>query len=435
MTRTLNLSFSALLISLFLGGCSWSAEHTCTDCSEQAQCDVCGGDHETENHPGNPCGETGIASVTTTTFTDGTTQTTWECNGANGGESGGDTYITYNYYNEETNTTVTVTINITNISDSYNEYYGDDGGEDTGTDPEPVENDEIGSYGCIRLYDSSVQSYIASNGTPVGLELDDYDSDGVVDQVWMNPGQTLEFEHYGFVDLDSDGYPDASSWMCGTWADGTDDDDDNDGDGWTENAGDLDDRAPDNRPDSLANMVFGDLISNDFDDTRWEYEGVSDEDSDGFSELEGDCDDGSDIYGPEAFEWDAVIDYDCDGVTGDQSDGDGDRYCSNGYYDSDGDGQCEPTETAVTADCNDSLPTVYPTAPELQNWVDDDCDGALDNGCDITCDWDYVSYYDGSTDEDGDGVLDTGTCWDDLYEYDTTGSLTWECTGTHSYTP
>lgn len=429
MTTRTSLT-SALLAILTLSGaaltgCSWSAENTCTDCNEQSECGICGDDHTTDQHPGNPCGDAGIASVTTTTFTDGSTQTTWECNGASSGESG-DTYITI--YNYEDNSTTTV--NITNISDSYNEYYGDEGGDDTG-EPEPVENDEIGTWGCIRLYDASVQSYIASFGAPAGLELDDYDSDGNVDQVWMNPGFVLSFEDYGFVDLDSDGAPDQSDWICASWADGTDDDIDNDGDGYTENEGDMDDRSSANSP--VGTRICGDLLSNRF--TDWEGSCVLDDDSDGYSELDGDCDDGSTVYGPDAYEYDAVIDYDCDGITGDQDDFDGDRYCSNGYYDDNSDGQCEPSETVVTADCNDSLSSVSPGSPELMNWVDDDCDGALDNGCSVECSWDYVSYHDGTYDVDGDGADDLGTCWDDVYQYWATGSLTWECTGDVTFTP
>ncbi len=116
-----------------------------------------------------------------------------------------------------------------------------------------------------------------------------------------------------------------------------------------------------------------------------------------------DCDDlDADVY-PGAPETCDGIDDDCDGLVDDEDDA-----ISGGatfYADADGDGwgddaeaveACEqPSGTSEAGgDCDDGDPAVNPGADETCNWVDDDCDGEVDEGL-PTSPW-YL-------DADGDG--------------------------------
>ncbi len=77
-------------------------------------------------------------------------------------------------------------------------------------------------------------------------------------------------------------------------------------------------------------------------------------------------------------------------------------------------------------DCNDHDPTIYPTAPELCNNRDDNCDGRVDENARVVCGVGWCSRYgEGCTsqctpgparaeqcndfDDDCDGVIDNGT--------------------------
>ncbi|MBN2495717.1 MAG: hypothetical protein JXR96_14080 [Deltaproteobacteria bacterium] len=85
------------------------------------------------------------------------------------------------------------------------------------------------------------------------------------------------------------------------------------------------------------------------------------------------------------------LDNDCDGATDEgcpacRSDADCapgesciDGLCAAICSDSDGDGY--QAESCGGADCDDADSAVYPGAPELCNGRDDDCDGAIDEGC------------------------------------------------------
>jgi hypothetical protein len=120
-----------------------------------------------------------------------------------------------------------------------------------------------------------------------------------------------------------------------------------------------------------------------------------DNDDDGSPGTE-DCDDADPSAHPDAIERCDGVDNDCDGQT-DESGGEG-------YVDADGDGHggqervtdCGPA-AETNDDCDDEAPDVHPGATEVCNGVDEDCDGAVDDGVVLT--W----YAD--ADLDGWGVL------------------------------
>ncbi|MCO4771438.1 MAG: putative metal-binding motif-containing protein [Deltaproteobacteria bacterium] len=114
-----------------------------------------------------------------------------------------------------------------------------------------------------------------------------------------------------------------------------------------------------------------------------------DADGDGVSVADGDCDDTNPGVFPGAEELCNEVDDDCDGDVDDgvpldafRPDADGDDFPSlNAGLEvlacSAPDGYLPAIEPF---DCADSLPGVYPGAEETCNGIDDDCDGAADNG-------------------------------------------------------
>ncbi len=127
----------------------------------------------------------------------------------------------------------------------------------------------------------------------------------------------------------------------------------------------------------------------------------------GFSDTAPDCDDLLSSVHPGADEGCDGLDSDCDGVIPASEvdiDGDGASACAGdcepandtvgadtvGYVDSDADGFAGSTVGGtwcadmslllVSDDCDDLVATTHPFATELCNGVDDDCDGAVDDG-------------------------------------------------------
>ncbi len=86
----------------------------------------------------------------------------------------------------------------------------------------------------------------------------------------------------------------------------------------------------------------------------------------GYVENGKDCDDADAAINPGAIEEDCAdpTDYNCDGTTG--------------YADADSDGW------AACEDCDDAFPSVHPGAAESCNGLDDNCDGAVDEGVTTT---------------------------------------------------
>ena len=129
-----------------------------------------------------------------------------------------------------------------------------------------------------------------------------------------------------------------------------------------------------------------------------------DSDQDGFPETE-DCNDRDPSVHPEALELcDAAnLDENCDGEVNDPSAFDAIEW----FEDKDGDGFGNPdvTELGCTApigyvelptDCDDEDSSSFPTAVEMCDDVDNDCDGAIDEGASM----DAIVWYE---DSDGDG--------------------------------
>jgi len=131
----------------------------------------------------------------------------------------------------------------------------------------------------------------------------------------------------------------------------------------------------------------------------------------GYASMTGDCDDDDQLSKPGALEQCDGKDNDCDEIV----DEEGALGCSQLYLDKDGDGYgvlgsakclCAPEgdyKAEVTGDCNDADASVHPSAFEICNGADDNCNGQIDEGVETT-------YY---KDNDGDGY---GTPNDKLEE-------------------
>ena len=91
----------------------------------------------------------------------------------------------------------------------------------------------------------------------------------------------------------------------------------------------------------------------------------TDDDADTFSECEGDCDDGDDTSFPGGVEACDGADNDCDPATDELVDADGDTFAL-----------CD-------GDCDDSFAGTFPGAVELCNVTDDDCDTDIDEDFDV----------------------------------------------------
>src|SRR5262245_41150254 len=90
--------------------------------------------------------------------------------------------------------------------------------------------------------------------------------------------------------------------------------------------------------------------------------GDVDGDGDGFTPNQGDCADDDPARNPTGAEFCNFLDDDCDGKIDEPFDRDGDGHteCNGG-------------------DCDDNDPTRFPGSQELADGVDNDCDGVADN--------------------------------------------------------
>ncbi|MCK6519797.1 putative metal-binding motif-containing protein, partial [Myxococcota bacterium] len=148
-------------------------------------------------------------------------------------------------------------------------------------------------------------------------------------------------------------------------------------------AGDCDDTLPSVHP-GAADVCDG-VADNDCDGAADPME--ADADVDGISACGGDCDDADAVNYPGNPELCDGADNDCDAVV-DNGVAFAD-YRPDADLDGFGDSGAEPVNAcdggpggyvADGTDCDDTAPAVNPGAAEACNGIDDDCDGAADDG-------------------------------------------------------
>jgi hypothetical protein len=233
--------------------------------------------------------------------------------------------------------------------------------------------------------------------------LDD-DCDGAIDEDADGSGQW-------FADEDRDGYgnPNVESSACVT------------PDGYVTDNTDCDDTNADVNPGAweVCNNVDDDCNTLVDDDPRSADLWYPDADSDGFGDERGasteactappgtvdnndDCDDNNAAIRPDATEIVADgIDEDCDGNETCYYDSDRDGYGSITTRES-VDADCGDTrESSTSDDCDDEDSSIHPGAEEECDGVDQDCNGAIDDGASDLAPW-YL-------DADHDGYGDTST--------------------------
>ncbi len=239
----------------------------------------------------------------------------------------------------------------------------------------------------------------------------DNDCDGEVDEDSAVDASTW------YADADGDGYGDATSTTVACDAPG----------GYLADATDCDDTSGDVSPAAteLCNGIDDDCDgSTDEDSAADAGTWYADADGDGHGDAASssvaceapagsvadatDCDDTSSDVSPSATELCNGVDDNCDG----NIDEDDALDAATWYADADGDGHGDAATSAVDceqpsgyvgndSDCDDTSSDISPSATELCNGIDDDCDGSTDEDSAA----DAGTWY---ADDDGDGYGDAG---------------------------
>ncbi len=239
----------------------------------------------------------------------------------------------------------------------------------------------------------------------------------------VDEGVTTTF----YIDLDNDnwGDPSATTSACSVPA------------GYAVNPGDCDDSSSAVRPDAaeVCNGVDDDC-DGDVDDLDTDVDLTTaatwylDADSDSYGVastalracvapasyvmLSGDCDDGNAFVFPTAVEICNTIDDDCDGDIDDADTGLDVSTAAAWFLDADSDGYGSLSSSllrcaspagyvADSTDCDDSASLVNPSAIEVCNAIDDDCDGLSDD-TDPSLDLSSASSFYADVDRDGFGA-------------------------------
>ncbi|MCB9764074.1 MAG: hypothetical protein H6739_30160 [Alphaproteobacteria bacterium] len=294
-------------------------------------------------------------------------------------------------------------------------------GVDNDCDPATADDDlDADGYGVAEDCDDA-DAAIHPGATEVCNGIDD-DCSGAADDA---VGELF------YADNDGDGYgdPAISTQSC----DGAE--------GYVADDRDCDDADPAINPaayelcDAIDNDCDGDVDEDDaYDADTW----YADTDADGYGDPassaracaqpsgyvadDTDCDDTAAEVRPGAAEDCDGVDDDCDGAVDEGSPTDAPTWYADA--DADGYGAADYTARACTqpsgyvaddTDCDDDEASVYPGASEDCDRVDDDCDGAVDEG--VTSTW----YLDSDGDGYGDSARSTEACSAPTAAYVATG--------------
>ena len=143
--------------------------------------------------------------------------------------------------------------------------------------------------------------------------------------------------------------------------------------------GDCDDNRPSDHPGAVESC---DNVDNNCNGQIDEGTVCIDDDLDGYSEIAGDCDDENPFTYPFAQELPDGLDNDCDNTIDEETsayDDDGDCFCEI-YFNGSCSGSIEPNcSTLLDGDCEDADDSIFPTAIELCDGIDNNCDSSIDD--------------------------------------------------------